>query len=265
MNLTPTIEVDNSKSRGELAVDLLKAYKWPIIIALVLVLALLWWVQPSFPELPLGVEVAALAVLGAFALGYIPAWWVLNKIHNPPKRYVVSLGLSQVPEEYDLPADAWKPGIYELSPAAWDNVVSVDGEIHQWDGMKWPTYEVLAFDREELRAVGTWRGSKPDSELLRREKEIDELRRNLEQAADHSVDLEIAISSKVRQAVREIGQAIIEEHAAASTYNGERVAEVLSEIRQDIESEASEPQPNGDSPQTTKLKTINAIEGEKNE
>lgn len=241
----------------------IRRHKWALSIAAVvsalIMLTVAWYMRPSMPDLPMAVEVAILAGVGAFALGYVPAWGLLNLLHNPPKRYVVCLGLSDEPaEQHDLPPEAAEPGIYELSPAAFERVTCLADELYHWNSMEYPTYEALAFDKEELEAVGTWRGSKSDRELLRREREIDELRANLEQAADYSVDLEISISSKVRQAVKEIGRAIIEEHAEASTYNGERVAEVLSEVREDIEQDtAEEERHNGQK----ELKTLEAIDG----
>jgi hypothetical protein len=244
----------SEKSRRELAVDLLKAYRnWIGLVGVILLLAfiVLWYLGalPSVPNVPESVQAALFAVIGAAALGYLPAARALDYLYDPPKRFVVCVGLApDQQEEYDLPPQAFLPGVYELSPAAWEQVRSIDGDLYQWEEMKWPTYEVQAFDRESFQAVGTWRGSKPDSELLRREKQIVDLRTNLEQAADTSIDTELSISSKVRQATRAIGQAIISEHAEASTYEGEQVAEVLSEVRQEVEEDTGENLQNGDRP-----------------
>ena len=240
-----TIEAD--KSRGELAVDLLKAYRnWIGLTLVILVLALvgLWLVGalPSTPDIPEWAQATALALLGAAALGYLPARQAIDLLYDPPKRYVVCTGLSpDRSDEYGpIEPEAAEPGVYELTPTAWERVIVLDGELYQWDEMEWPTYEAQAFDVESLGALGTWRGSKSDTELLRREKEIDELRTKLEKAADTSIDTELAISSKVREATKAIGQAIITEHAEASTYNGEQVADVLSEVRQEIEDDTGE-------------------------
>ena len=148
------------------------------------------------------------------------------------------LGVS--PDQYDVPAET---GFWELSPSAWELVDVVDGQVYKTDGTKWPMIFVEAFDPEELRAVGTWRGSKSDRELLRWEKELAELRQDIEPDADQSIDLELSVASRVRKAVKAIGQAIIEEHAEATTYEGEKVADVLSELRQDVEEDAGAEQP----------------------
>lgn len=263
------IHVDAEKSRRELAVDLLKAYRNWIGLSVVILLSalLVLWYLGALPSVtvPESVQAAMLAVIGAAALGYLPASRALDYLYDPPKRFVVCVGLApDQQEEYDLPPTSFLPGVYELSPAAWDQVRAVDGDLYQWDEMKWPTYEVQAFDDDTFRAVGTWRGSKPDSELLRREKEIVDLRTNLEQAADTSIDTELSISSKVRQATRAIGQAIITEHAEASTYEGEQVAEVLSEVRQEIEEDTGENLQNGERPvqQLRSLKNLAENMGE---
>jgi len=225
-----------ASSRVGYVVALVIAYKHYIALTLIgaVVAGVLAGVSP--PAMPLRVKVAALAVTLALALGYAPVSKFLNYLYDPPKRFVVSLGLSG------------NPGIYQLTPAAWERVEVVDGELHQWENVTWPTYEVEEFDADEMTAVGTWRGSKPDSDLLKREKEIGLMREKLERQADTAIDTEIAISSKVRQAVKEIGQAIITEHAEASTYNGEKVADVLSEIRQDVEEDSGQHR-NGDVPE----------------
>jgi hypothetical protein len=180
-----------------------------------------------------GLAAVLLGIVGYFPLAKVYAW-----IYNPPKRYIVSLGLSG------------EPGIYELTPKAWENVTVIEDELYQWKGMTWPTFEAEGFDPHSMTAVGTWRGSEPDSELLRYEKRLDEVRDTLEEQADTSIDTEIQISSRVRQAVKEIGQAIIDEHASATTYNGDRVADVLADIRKDVEQDTGDPTPqrNGEKP-----------------
>lgn len=232
-----------SKSRAELAVDLLTAYRWILALVGVVALVAFMLVRPTIPlpqvTIPRVVKVAFVAALSAAVLGFIPASKALDWLYDPPRRYVVCLGLK---------SDA-EPGLWRLSPASWEQVTVTDGELYEWPGTTWPTYEVEAFDPDALEAEGTWRGSKPDSELLRKEKEIDHVRQTLEQQADTSIDTEISISSKVRQAVREIGRALIDEHAQATTYEGERVADVLSEIRQEVEEDSgSDSRENGEKP-----------------
>lgn len=219
----------SGKSRAELVVDLLKAYSTWVALGTAAVVAAVLIVQPTLPTvtIPRWGKVGVLAMIGATVLGYVPASKALDWLYDPPKRYVVCLGLS-----------GGEPGIWELSPAAWEEVYVTEGELYEWPETTWPIYEAERFDPESMTAKGTWRGSVPDRELLRREKLVYHMRNKLERDAETSIDTEISISSRVRQAVKEIGRAIIDEHAQASTYNGERVADVLSEIRQDVEDDA---------------------------
>jgi len=229
--------MSREKSRAELAVDLLKAYRNWIGLAVILAVGILGaavaMLGVALPEISIGrdqkVFLLSFVLLGM--AGYFPIVKIYDWLYDPPKRYLVSLGLSG------------EPGIYELTPRAWENVDVIEDELHQWEGMRWPTYEAEAFDPESLTAVGTWRGSEPDSELLRYEKKLEEVREELEEQADTSIDTEIQISSRVRQAVKEIGQAIIDEHASATTYNGDRVADVLADIRKDVEDDTGDPTP----------------------
>ncbi len=249
-------------SRARLAVELLKAYRHYVGLLALLALAGLLYLQPDMPTVKIRREwkVAAVALAAAGVVGYLPAAKVLDWLYNPPRRYVVSLGLS-----------GGEPGVWELSPAAWNDVDVTEGQLYQWETTKWPVYEAEWFNPESLTAKGTWRGSKSDSELLRKEKEVEELREDLEQQANTSIDTELQIASRVRQAVKEIGRAIIDEHASATTYEGERVADVLADIRQDVEDDAGDPQPqrNGEKPTTDRdldavetLETLADVAGE---
>ena len=230
-------------TRRELAVELLKAYRHYVGVAAFVVVAALAYFQPAVPsiEIQRSWKVAFVAIGAAGTFGYLPAAKALDWLYNPPRRFVVSLGLS-----------GGQPGVWTLSPSAWSDVTVTEGRLYQWETTKWPVYEAEWFDPESLTAKGTWRGSMSDSELLEKEKKVKELREDLEEQANTSIDTELQIASRVRQAVKEIGRAIIDEHASATTYEGERVADVLSDIRQDVEEDAGDPEPqrNGEKPTT---------------
>ncbi|CCQ34325.1 hypothetical protein HLRTI_001514 [Halorhabdus tiamatea SARL4B] len=172
--------------------------------------------------------------------GALPAAKIIDWLYDPPKRYVVSLGLKK----------SETPAIYELTPTAWESVWVEEGDLYQWENTNHPVYEAESFDPENLIAEGTWRGSKSDRELLRAEKKVEELREEIEKEADMSIDLELSIASRVRKATKAIGQVIIEDYAATSTYEGERVRDVLSDLRQDVEDDT------GDGPHTTGEKPV---------
>lgn len=250
MSLTRPTLADGA-SRSELAVELLKAYRHYVGAALLVAVGAVLYFQPTIPSVSISREwrVAGVAVASAGILGYLPAAKALDWLYDPPRRYVVSLGFS-----------GGEPGVWELSPSAWAEVDVTEGRLYQWQGTKWPVYEAEWFNPESLTAKGTWRGSKSDSELLRKEKELTELREELEPQANTSIDTELQIASRVRQAVKEIGRAIIDEHASATTYEGERVADVLSDIRRDVEEDAGDPEPqrNGEKPTTSR--DLDAVE-----
>ena len=182
-----------SKTRAELAVDLLKAYRnWIGLAVLVIVataVAAIAFLGIDLPTIQISRDqkVFAMAAVLLGILGYFPLAKIYGWLYDPPKRYIVSLGLSG------------EPGIYELTPAAWQDVTVIEDELYQWEGMTWPTYEAEGFDPNSMTAVGTWRASEPDSELLRYEKRLDEVRNDLEEQADTSIDTEIQISSRVLQ------------------------------------------------------------------
>jgi hypothetical protein len=230
------------KSRAELSVELLKTYRVPIVLGVTSIGIIGYAVGIDLPtvEIPLSVKVFVLSVLLSGLLGFAPVSRIIRYLHDPPKRYIVSLGFHPDREA----------GIWELSPGAWEEVDIVEDELYQWSGTTWPTYEAEWFDPETMVAGGTWRGSEPDSELLRKEKKVEELREKIEADANTSIDTEIQIASKVRQAVKEIGQAIIDEHASATMYEGDRVADVLTDIRKDVEDDTGDPTPqrNGEKP-----------------
>jgi len=234
---------DDGLSKTALAVDLLKAYRWHVATVTVAVAVSLIIIQPTVPTVtvPRWIKVVFFGLLAAALLGYLPGALLLDWLYDPPRRYIVCLGFS------DGPA-----GVWELTPSAWSDVQVTEGQLHQWEGTEWPTYECESFHPESLTAVGTWRGSKSDSELMRKEKELDELRTDLEADANTSIDMELQIASRVRQAVKEIGRAVIDEHASATTYEGDRIADVLGDIRRDVEQDAGDPEPqrNGEKPTT---------------
>ena len=245
-----------TESRRSRWMTLLVAYRYWVGAATILLLAgaIAYYLLHGVPRIyvPQNVRVFALGILLALALGALPASKIIDWLYNPPKRYIVSLGLKESED----------PAIYELTPASWERVWVEDGALYQWDNTNHPVYEAEAFDPENLIAEGTWRGSKPDRELLKTEKKVEELREEIEKEADMSIDLELSIASRVRKATKAIGQVIIEDYAATSTYEGERVRDVLSDLRQDVEADSGDgPHTNGEKPVVSETDIEAAVEG----
>lgn len=208
----------------------------------------------ELPEITLSqpVKVFLFGGLLAAVLGALPAAKIVDWLYDPPKRYIVVLGLKE----------SESPAIYEMTPAAWETVWVEEGDLYQWENTNHPVYEAESFDPEHMIAEGTWRGSEPDRELLRAEKKVEELREEIEKEADMSIDLELSIASRVRKATKAIGQVIIEDYAATSTYEGERVRDVLSDLRQDVEADSGDgPHTSGEKPVVGETELEAAVEG----
>ncbi|WP_436934091.1 hypothetical protein [Halovenus marina] len=220
-------------SRRQVALELLTAYRYWIgatALLSLLVGGVLLWVYglPSLPSVPESVQAAALATIGAGALGYVPAWAALNRLHNPPKRHIVVPGLK---EDAD-------PGMWELTPNDFAELTVEDGELYEWPGTKHPTYEVEAFDPEQLHAVATWRGSVTDSELIREQERIEQIRGKLEQRARERDVLEVRGKSLVRQAVMEERRTFLEEYDRVALLDAETYDRKLEEVLEETDLQA---------------------------
>lgn len=226
---------DSGRTRRDALIEVVVAYRnWiggAIAVGAIVVgvAMLLGWSPPSL-SIPRPLKVAIVGLIVAVLIGWIPAAKIVSWLYNPPKRYIINLGLRE----------SESPGIWRLSPSTWQDVEITEGEVYRWENTEHPTFEVESFDPESLEAVGTWRGSLPDRELLKREKQVEELRSELESEANRSIDLELSVSSRVRRAVKAIGQQIIDVHAETSIYSGEEIADVLDDVRRDVEQDAGD-------------------------
>lgn len=241
--IRPTVEIDNSASTGEIIKDLLIGFRFYIFVFVVGLTTAVWLTKPQLPSLPVGAEVAALALLGAFGIGYIPVWKALDYIYNPPKRYIVVPGLKEDAE----------PGLWQLTPAAFSRLDVTGGDLYQWPGTKYPTYEVEEFYPDQMRAVATWRGSAPDSELIREQERIKSIRGKLEDKARERDVLEIRGKSLVRQAVMEERETFLKEYDRASLLEAEAYDEQLEELLEeaDLEGQRMKQQRRKTDPQET--------------
>jgi len=98
-----------------------------------------------------------LVVTGGFLPG-IAAWVAAAKVHDllPEDRGIFLV---------ELRADDDRGGaLYELNEDQWADL-TVHGSLFEWPGTKERCYEVREYRPEENVAVGTWRETKPASEL----------------------------------------------------------------------------------------------------
>ncbi|MHB9288120.1 hypothetical protein ACKVMT_13905 [Halobacteriales archaeon Cl-PHB] len=116
-------------------------------------------VKPTIPSgsVPRIVKVGAVGTIAAGALGYLPTAKVLDWLYDPPKRYLVCPGLTEDVE----------PGVWELTPQEYADLEVVGGQLYEWPSCEHPTYEVQDYYPDLNRAVGTWRGTATDSQMIR--------------------------------------------------------------------------------------------------
>ncbi|QSG05306.1 hypothetical protein [Halapricum desulfuricans] len=225
------------KSRAELAVELLKAYRnWIGLAALLVVgviVAALTVLGISLPEISLGREqkVFLLSAVLLGLAGYFPLVKIYQWLYDPPKRYLVQPAVSDD-----------EGGIYELSPTAFENLTVKGGQLYQWPGMKYPTYGVEWYDPETNFAKASWRGSASDEELLKEQEKIDEIRDYLEEKAKERDVLVTRAETIVREAVMANARLLVQEYNRASlldvTALSDRIDDVLEQV--DLTAELNE-------------------------
>jgi hypothetical protein len=88
-----------------------------------------------------------------------------------------------------------------------------------------------------MRAKATWRGSAPDSELIREQERIKSIRGKLEDKARERDVLEIRGKSLVRQAVMEERETFLKEYDRASLLEAEAYDEQLEELLEEADLE----------------------------
>lgn len=236
------------KSRAELGVELLKAYRnWiglGVLLVVGAVVALVTILGVSLPEISLGREHKAFLL--SFVLlglaGYFPVVKIYEWIYDPPKRYLVQPAVSDD-----------EGGIYELSPTAFENLTVKGGQLYRWPGTSYPTYGVEWYDPETNIAKGTWRGSATDEELLQEEEKIDEVRDHLEQKAKERDVLVTRAETIVREAVMANARLLVQEYNRASlldvTALSDRIDDVLDKV--DLTEELNEQNQRKDDPTST--------------
>jgi hypothetical protein len=117
---------------------------------------------PSIPTIPLWVQAAGtFAVIGAIA------GWAAYQASDPDEDkewidlYEVDSSNSDILEHH------------QLSPELWDRM-EVFGDLHHHAESQ--SYECLHYDEDRNVALATWRGMVPESVLISREQEIEQLR-----------------------------------------------------------------------------------------
>src|SRR6056297_2777042 len=196
----------------EATVELLKAYRHWVGLAVVVTLGLLWYFGlPDLPSFPREPRLFAMGALAAIAGGYAPAMKIVDYLYSPDGTYLVDI-------------DARDNGfaLYRLSPEKWERLTVETGELYRLKTSAdayacrqyWPDYDVC---------IGTWRGSASDLELLEERERIDEIRTTLEQQAQEGLTIRMKMGSIVRTAVRDIVNDLVGQYEGTAIHRGEHI------------------------------------------
>jgi len=200
-------ETRTDRSRWELIVDLLDAYSlWVGLGGFVLTIGMIVVIATrGVPSVPRYWRVFLVAAVACAALGYPAVVKVLRFLYDPPKRFLVQPAVSDE-----------AGGIWELSPADFEDLTVTNGQLYQWPETKHPTYGVEWYDRDSNVCKGTWRGSASESELLESQEKIDEIRENLDKKAKQRDILLIRGQTLVRESVFDLVDLVVNEYNRAS-------------------------------------------------
>ncbi|WP_181687318.1 hypothetical protein [Halorhabdus salina] len=196
-----TPDTDTSESRPHW-LELVVAYR--LFIGVFLSIGLLGaigyvWLN-GFPKIVIGqnAKVAAFALFLSVPTGALIARPIVSWLYSTTDRWLVVLGLSD------------NAGIWRLPPADWSDLEVTKGQLHQFEVTKEPMYCAVEFDRDELEATGTWRGTLSDRDLLRALSKVDECRGQLEDDAKRGFAIETQAFTIVRSATREAVRSVID-------------------------------------------------------
>jgi hypothetical protein len=131
---------------------------------------------------------------------------------------------------------------WELTEDQWADITVVGDQLNHLPACKHRTYECIAYDDEENVAVGTWRRSKPASQIVGHHSvedaldEMEEIRSDLEPEARFSSILRRRLPSIVRTLDRQRAMdqnRTLEPHMTPAFEDGKSVDDVLRETLDD--------------------------------
>src|SRR6056297_2277368 len=215
----------------EATVELLKAYRHWVGLAVVVTLGLLWYFGlPDLPHVPREPRLFVMGALAAIAGGYAPAMKIVDYLYSPDSTYLVDI-------------DSRDNGfaLYELTPEKWEHLEVEKGELYRLKTageayacrQYWPDYDTC---------LGTWRGSASDLELLQERERIDEIRSVLEEQAQEGLTIRTRMGSIVRTAVRDIINDLIGQYERAAIHQGEKIDNAVQNAMSDIDIQEQEEQ-----------------------
>lgn len=208
MSTSEAVEIESGPTRTWK--DILVADRWRLLGVLLLAAGLAVYLGYD-NEIPRWLRLFAITAGIGIALGYAPAARIVAWLYRPTYTYLVDV---------DSRTDEF--AIWQLPPKVWRDLEVTEGELYDVRAIA-PAWECREYDPEENTAIGTWRGSASDLELIEDRDAIDEIRTILEELAQEGLSIRIKQSGIVRSAVRGIVMSFVEGFESETLYDGENV------------------------------------------
>jgi hypothetical protein len=169
------------------------------------------------------VKVLLVGLTGGLVLGYLPSAKIVEWLHSPNWVYLL---------EVDAREDDF--ALWKLSPEQFADLDVLHGELHRLSATD-EVWEAQAYVPDRNSAIGTWRGSASDMELIADRERIDELRGTLEEQAQEGMSIRIKVGAIVRSAVNDIVHDIVGQYEGITIHRGEQVENSVQEALEDYD------------------------------
>jgi len=219
-------------SDGKTKKELLVQSRWFLLaVALLttLVLSITYWlVQPEIPDFG---RPAKLFAVTFFVGALFAAPWaskLVDWLYTPDVKYLLTTNAeTNELQLWKLPLPLWRD-------------LDIEEDLHLWDASR-HVYEAREFDQEENRAVGTWRGSATDLELVEHRENVKEVRGDLEELAREGLAIRAKQSSIVRASVSDIVMEFVGDFEVETMYSGEQIQNRVEDALADLDDESADP------------------------
>jgi hypothetical protein len=181
-------------STSELAFQILRDRLLSIVAIILLLVAGLVLIGIDL-SIPRWARLAGLTAIVTTPFAYLVAQTLLNMLPDPPGIIFV-----------DLDARKMDASVYWLSLDDFHDLDILEGELNQ---VSPKLYLGKQLDLENKTAIGTWRGTMSDRELLRGLQKVHECRGQLEDDAKKGFVLETQAFTIIRSAVRRTTETVI--------------------------------------------------------
>ncbi len=191
----PETPPDEKPTTTNVLLDLVK-HRLLTIVGLLLLFGGVTLYFDLIPSVPRWLKLALIVGVLVSPSGYFAASYVLNLLPDPQMVFVVDV-------------DAREPdgAIFQFPVRDFAELEILDGELHQAA----PTlYFAREVDKDAMTALGNWKGTLSDRELLTAVSKIDECRGMLEDDAKRGFQIETQAWSIIRGATRSAVRSVVE-------------------------------------------------------